>query len=59
MEGTLPPHTRVDAEPAYKVQLRLRLKRDEKRKKRKAASSPLSEPSSVRLAPSARDTAAT
>lgn len=59
MEGTLPPHLRVDTEPAYKVLLRLKLKRDEKRKKRKAAGSPLNEPSSVRSAPLAVDTEAT
>ena len=59
IKGTLPPHISVDSEPAYKVLLRLRLKREEKRKKRKAAGSPLSEPLSVRSVPSVVDTEAT
>ena len=59
LADALPPNTRVEREPAYKVQLRLREQREAKRQKRKATSSPLSEPSSVRRGPPPRDRVAT
>ena len=55
----LPRNTRVEREPAYKLQLRMRMQREEKRKKRKSMSSPPSVPSMVPSAPPLRDTAAT
>jgi len=44
-KDALPADTRTDVEPVYKVQLRLKQQREEKRKKRKHAGSPLSVPS--------------
>lgn len=49
-KDALPENTRTDTEPAYKVQLRVKEQREEKRRKRKHAGSPLSVPSKEREA---------
>ena len=57
MSDALPPHTRVETEPAHIVLLRLKKQREEKRAKRKATSSPLSAPSAEKVArPTPSDT---
>ena len=56
---TIPRNTRVELEPTYKVQLRMRRQREEKRNKRKSMSSPLSVPLPGPSAPPLRHTAET